>query len=155
MDEKYNLLIEETRQSFFQLENLTTSIDNKAYGTIAFDTILLSIFAYAFTFYSSILLYIAPTILVISLILTLRSIWPQTRFGSENKETIKLFKTLEFKEIVRTLAANYTSYDIVLWKIYKNKVKYLYYGLKLTTVAIVVEGLIIAYFVLGPWNLAN
>jgi hypothetical protein len=151
VDEKYNLLVDETRQSFFQLENLTTSIDNKAYGTIAFDTILLSMFAYVFTFYSSrILLYIAPTILIIALLFALVCIWPRTRFGSENKGTIELFKTLEFKEIARILAANYTSYDMVLWKIYKKKVNYLQYGLKLTTIAIVVEAVIIAYFVLDP-----
>ena len=149
--DKHSMLVDETRQSFFQLENLTTSVDNKAYGVIAFNTILLSMFAYVFTFYSGrILFYIAPTLLLISLLLVLICIWPRAWFRPENRETIKLFKTLGFKEIARTLAANYTSYEMVLCKIYKKKFNYLYYGLKLTTIAIAIEGVVIACFVLDP-----
>jgi hypothetical protein len=151
ISEKYGLLVEETRQTFFQLESLTTSVDNKAYGMIALDTVLLSMFAFLLTLYSSkFWLYIAPMLLVLSLLCMLYCIKPRKWFGPENKKTIELFKTKKFDEIARILAANYTSYDIVIWKIYNEKFKYLNLGLKLTMISIVVESIVLCYFMFDP-----
>jgi len=151
MSEKHNLIVEETRQAFFWLDNSVVSIDNKAYGMIAFDTILLSMFAYMFTFYSNrFWIYVAPAMLVVSLLCLLFCIKPRKWYGPDNEKTIKLFKGKPIEEISRILAANYTSYDIVLWKIYKNKFKYLDLGLKITMVAIAMEVLVLVYFNLGP-----
>jgi hypothetical protein len=41
MGDIYELIINEVRESLFQLECITTSLDNKAYGLIALNTILL------------------------------------------------------------------------------------------------------------------
>lgn len=151
MNEKHSLIVEETRQAFFQLENQTTTIDNKAYGMIAFDTILLSMFAYIFSFYTShFWLYVAPAMLVISLLCLLFCIKPRKWYGPDNAKTILLFKDKPIEEISRILAANYTSYDIVLWKIYREKFKWLNIGLKIAMIAIAVEFLVLVYFMVDP-----
>lgn len=148
MDEnKHILLVEETRQAFFQLENLTTSIDNKAFGMIALDTILLSMFVYMSTLYSSILLYVAPVLITTALIAILICVKPRKWYSPNNEETIKLFKNKSFGEISRILAANYTSYDMVLWKIYNHKVEYLKYGVWITIISVVVEAIALLYLI--------
>ena len=43
------LMAEEARQSFFQVENITAYLDYKAYGIITFDTILFVVFTYFFS----------------------------------------------------------------------------------------------------------
>jgi len=46
MDDIYNLILDETRQNFFQLENLMSNLDMKAFGIIAVNTILFSFYTY-------------------------------------------------------------------------------------------------------------
>jgi hypothetical protein len=150
MSDKHDLLVEETRQAFFQLENLVTSIDNKAFGMIALDTILLSIFAYVFTLFptcSGILLYVSPMLIMLSLLLVLICIKPRKWYSPDNEKTIKLFENKPANEIARILAANYTSYDIVLTKIYNKKIEYLKYGVWITIISIVVELFVLAYLI--------
>lgn len=147
--EKHNLLIEETRQSFFQLENLTTALDNKAYGMIAFNTILLSIFGYIIVnYFNYTLAYIAPVLLAGSLILLLFCVYLREWGRPDSEESIKLFKDLDYKVVARQLAANYVKYERELYKIYFDKAKYLKLSFKFTVAAIVVEFLAIAWLII-------
>ncbi len=147
--EKHNLLIEETRQSFFQLENLTTALDNKAYGMIAFNTILISIFGYIIVHYfNSPSAYIAPGLLIESLILLLFCIYLRKWERLNTEETVKLFKNLDFKEIAGQLATNYVNYEKKLYKTYFNKLEYLNLSFKLTIVAILIEVLVVVCLII-------
>jgi hypothetical protein len=147
--EKHNLLIEETRQSFFQLENLTTALDNKAYGMIAFNTILISIFGYIIAnYFNYALAYIAPILLMGSLIILLFCVYPRNWFRPNSEKSLNLFDELGFKPIAGQLAVNYASYEKYLYKKYYKKVKYLKWSFKLTIAAIVIEFLAIAWLII-------
>jgi len=152
--DKHNLLVEETRQSFFQLENLTTALDNKAYGMIAFNTILVTIFGYIIAnHFNHFLAYIAPTLLMGSLALLLFCIYLRGWERPESEKTIELFKKengLDFKTIARQIAANYVSYERYLYKRYLDKSKYLIWSFYLTIVAIIAEFFIILGIIIYP-----
>lgn len=40
------LMVDDARQSFFQLENLMSSLDTKAFGVVAIGAVLISIYTY-------------------------------------------------------------------------------------------------------------
>jgi len=142
--EKHSLLIGEMRQSFFQLENLTSALDNKAYGLIAFNTILLLIFGYitANYFKDSLLAYIAPGLLIESLLFLLLCVYLRGWERVKSKESIKLFDKSGFKEIVGQLATNYVNNEEFLYKKYYNKLKYLRSSFYITIIAIFIESLV-------------
>ncbi len=147
--EKHSLLVEETRQAFFQLENLTTALDNKAYGMIAFNTILISIFGYIIAnYFNYALAYIAPTLLIGSLALLLFCIYLRGWERPDSEKSKGLFKDLDYKAIARQLAANYVKYERELYKKYFDKAKYLKWSFKLTIAAIAVEFLAIAWLII-------
>lgn len=47
------LMVDDARQSFFQLENLVSSLDAKAFGVVTLSSVLLSIFACVIVLYKS------------------------------------------------------------------------------------------------------
>lgn len=148
--EKHNLLIEEMRQSFFQLENLTTALDNKAYGMIAFNTILLSIFGYIIVNYLNYgLMYIAPVLLVGSLITLLFCVYLREWGRPIADRTFDLFDNLDVKAISKQLAINYLSCEAALLEKYINKVKYLKISFIFTVLAIIIELVAISWLVIN------
>jgi len=147
--EKHNLLIEETRQSFFQLENLTTALDNKAYGMIVFNTILISIFGYIIiNYFNSPFAYIALGVLIESFVFLLLCVYLRGWERVKSKESIKLFDKSGFKEITGQLAVNYVNNEEFLYKIYYNKLKYLRVSFYLTIIAIFIEAPIIMWLII-------
>lgn len=149
MSEKHNLLIEETRQSFFELESLTISVDNKAYGMIAFIAVLVTISVYITTLYPGWYpVYLSPALLVVSLLFALLCIYPREWFRPDVEESIKLFESMDSDAIAMQLSASYVSSERSLSEIYINKFGYLKCCLLITICAIVIEFLVLAWCII-------
>jgi hypothetical protein len=151
-----DLMVNESREALFQLESAATSLDNKGYGIVAFDTIILSILAYFLETYPNKLLYICgPSLsLVISLFFVFFSIYPRTTHRMSAGDIINLYGQMKFEDAAGTLALNYASLDKELKEIYENKYKHLRYSLTFTMLAISVGMLTLAYLIFGSLNLS-
>jgi hypothetical protein len=64
----YNLMADQARQSFFQLENITAALDSKVFGMVTADALLFSVFAYISQPLSDALFYIPMALIVLSFI---------------------------------------------------------------------------------------
>jgi hypothetical protein len=145
------LMAEEARQSFFQVENITTYLDYKAFGIIAFDTILFSEFTYFFSPFSHWYCSGGPLLLFVSLILELKCVWPRNfdRFTADS--TIKEYGTLGLEEASAHIAADYADLELDSLDIYIEKMIYLKFGLLSTIAAIIIEAIAFMTLMLGPY----
>ena len=150
MGDIYELIINEVRESLFQLECITTSLDNKAYGLIALNTILLSVFAYSHDFYKSYIIYIPSFLIIASLILVLICIIPRTSHRMTGENIIHLYGEMKFDDAAGRLALNYASLEKELNEVYKIKMIYFGWGLKLTIASIIIEMIVLSYLIFCP-----
>lgn len=150
MSDIYDLMAEEARESFFQFENITASLDSKAFGVITADALLFSVFTYIHSVFSNTVFYVASTLIIISFILLLVSVWPRKFHRQFSSDTIKNYGTLDRKEALAHLAANYADLEGDQYKIYKNKLKWFLSGLILMVAAMVSEMAAFAYVAFNP-----
>jgi hypothetical protein len=150
MGDIYDLMVNEARQSFYQLENVTAALDSKAFGIVAFDTILLSVFAYIISLHSSRLFYIAPIFLIVSLLCVLICVKPRKCDRQCSDLILKTYGKLSYEQAATNIAANYAGLEEDLYKIYEGKFKYLNFGLILLFIALLIEGSAFIYFGLDP-----
>ena len=143
MEETHIRLADEAQQAFYQRENLVMSVDVKAFGVIAIDAVLSTIFLYLLTEFKSTWLAIPYVFLVFSLIFLAKCVWPV----KWNRPSIPLmlneYWDLDYKEVIEILSANYIQLDGLLKKIYEYKFKNFYIGIKLVIVALILEIMII------------
>lgn len=150
MGDIYDLMVNEARESLFQLECIATSLDNKAYGIIAFNTILLSVFAFSYEIYHSKLIFIPSFLLIASLISVLICIVPRSSHRMTGEKIISLYGQMNAEEAAGQLAANYAGLEKELNGIYDEKYKYLKCGLLSMIASLIVGFVIIAYLIFDP-----
>lgn len=148
----YELMADQSRQSFFQLENTIASLDSKSFGVMTADALLFS----AFTFVlghpccSSKLFYISPSLIIISFALLLASTWPR-RYRIQTAEcVINKYGSWETKLVLAQLAANYADLERRSLEIYKNKFNWFYAGLVLMAISMAVEMIVYTYITFDP-----
>jgi len=146
----FELMINEARESLFQLESIATALDNKAYGLIAFNTIVLSVLAYFNEVYHNKLIYIPIFILVVSLILVLICIIPRASHRMTGEKILNRYGGMEFDDAAGHLAFNYAGLEKELSKTYNKKLKYLQYSLGCTIMAIFVGAIVLYYLIFDP-----
>ncbi len=145
-----DLMVNETRESLFQLECIATSLDNKAYGIIAFNTILLSVFAFSYEVYHSKLIFIPSFLIIASLISVLICIVPRSSHRMTGEKIINLYGEMDADNAAGQLALNYASLEKELNGIYDEKYKYLRVGLLSTLASVIIGFVIIAYLIFDP-----
>ena len=107
----FELMVNETRQSFFQRENLLMSVDIKCFGLISINAVLFAIFVYIFTIDKSDFLCIPSILLVASLFASIASIWPREWDRQDCKATIEKYGELPSGQAATQLAINYATWD--------------------------------------------
>jgi hypothetical protein len=140
MDEVHFLMLEETRESFFQFENLISFLDMKAFGVAAIDTIFLSAIVDLLSNWKSgvPVYYYTPSIfLILSLGFIVFCIWLRTWERQSGKNTICNYGTLEPKDAAGQLAVNYASCEEQLRTIYDEKMRFLKVALAMTGIAFI------------------
>jgi hypothetical protein len=142
------LMVEEARQSFFQVENITAFLDYKAYGIITVDAILFTIFTYFFSPLSHWYCVLGPILLLASLIFELKCIWIRDFDRYTSDSTIRTYGTLKIEDAAAHIAADYADLELDSLDIYREKIVDLKYGLKSTILAIVIEAITIGIHVL-------
>ena len=138
MDDVHFLMLEETRESFFQFESLMSFLDMKAFGIAAIDAIFLSAFIDILSNWktASPSYYYTPSIfLVLSLVFVVFSVWLRTWDRQSGKNTICKYGTLESKDAAGQLAVNYASCEEQLRTIYDEKMRFFKIGLVMTGIA--------------------
>jgi len=151
MSDIYDVMAEETRQSYFQLESLTTSLDSKVFGVITADALLFSVFTYIINeSFSNKLFYIAPALISVSFILLLVSVWPRRHLMHNSKDVIKKYGKLDPREALSQLAANYADLEKELSKTYDKKYRWFFAGLVLTILSMAIELMVFGYIILDP-----
>lgn len=150
MGDIFDLMVNETRESLFQLECIATALDNKAYGLIAFDTIVLSALAYSNEIYHSKIMYLPIFFLFISMIFVLICIIPRTSHRMTGENILHLYGKEDFEDAAGELAVNYASLENELNDVYNIKLKYLRWGLKFTILAMPVGALVLSYLIFDP-----
>ena len=150
MGDIYNLMAEEARQSFFQLENITAALDSKAFGVVTADALLFSVFVYISTPASIALFYVPIVLVVLSFISLLVSAWPRHFHRQFSDDTIKNYGTWEPNRALAQIAANYAELELNQYKIYKNKLNWFFTGLVLMVLAMACEVAIFAYVTFCP-----
>jgi len=141
----FELMVNESRESLFQLECIANSLDNKAYGLIAFNTILLSIFAYFVDAYHNDFMYIPTILIIISLLALLVCIIPRTSHRMTGEIIINRYGEKEFNDAAGCLAFNYASLEKELTDIYNKKMNCATFSLIFTIIGIISGALILAY----------
>lgn len=150
MSKIYELMVNESRESLFQLESITTSLDNKAYGLIAFYTLLFSIFAYSNEIFHNNYIYIPLVLIVISLLSLLIAITPRTSHRTTGEIMIHKYGNLSFDDAAGQLAFNYASLEKELTDIYNIKIKYVTISLIYATIAIIAGTIILLLLIFYP-----
>jgi hypothetical protein len=143
----FKLMVEEARESLFQLETITTALDFKAYGLISFNTIILTGVAYFIGVYHSKLLYFPAIFLIYSLILVLFCISPRTSHRMTGETIIHLYGEMGFDDAAGQLALNYAGLEKELNDIYAIKYKYLECSLTFTILAVISGPVALAYLI--------
>jgi len=143
-------MVDEARESLFQLEYIATSLDSKAYGIIAINTILLSVFAFSFEIYHSKLIFVPSFIIIASLISVLVCIVPRSSHRMTGEKIINLYGEMNIDNAAGQLAFNYASLEKELNVIYEEKYKYFRWGLLSTIASVIVGFVIIAYLIFDP-----
>lgn len=149
MSSTNELMAEEARQSFFQLENITAYLDSKANGIIAFDAIFFTIFTYFFSPLSHWYCSFGPILLISSLIFGLKSVWIRDSSRYISDSAIKNYGTLDVDKAAAQIAADYADLELDALELYREKLIYLKISLKLTIVAMIVEVVALVILVLG------
>lgn len=150
MDNIYEVMISETRESFHQLENAVVSLNSNAFGMMTADTLLFTVFAYI-TPQPSNLLFLLPHVLVfLSFVLLLRCVWPRFFLRQSAKDIVEEFGTMNCCEAQSKISANYIELERKSVEAYDSKFKSYYRAFQLTACAILAEILITGYFIFGP-----
>jgi hypothetical protein len=150
MSNIYELMINESRESLFQLESIATSLDNKAYGLIAFYTLLFSIFAYSNEIFHNNYLYIPLIIIITSLLCLLIAITPRTSHRMTGEIIIRQYGNFSFDDAAGQLAFNYASLEKELTDIYNTKIKYVTLSLIYAAISIITGTIILLYLIFHP-----
>jgi|WetSurMetagenome_2_1015567.scaffolds.fasta_scaffold26923_3 hypothetical protein len=149
MSEIYEVMAEESRQSYFHLENMIMSLDSKAFGVITADALLFSVFTYVID-KSNTLFYIAPALIIVSFVLLLASVWRRAYQIQTGDEVIKKYGRLESKLALSQLAANYADLESKLSKIYNKKFGWFLAGLILMVISMAMELIVFGYAIFDP-----
>ena len=144
MNNVHSLLLEEARSNFFQLESLTSNLDMKAFGLIAVDALLFSIFVYLFSLFTNIplILYVPSLILIVSLVFLILCICPQNWKIQNASATLNKYETWESERATRQLAKNYAASADEISEKYWEKFGFFQIGLKLSILAFISEILV-------------
>lgn len=151
MSDIHSLMLEETRSNFFQLESWMSFLDLKAFGIIAINAILVSVFAIILTKYPNLPYYyfIPCLILIVSSAFMLFCIWPRKWKKLAGHRIWEEYKTLEKDSAVQLLAEKYAKNEKALYKIYDLKITFFKTRLIFTRVGFVLESLIFVSLVFG------
>jgi hypothetical protein len=128
-------MLEETRLSFFQLEQSVSNLDSKAFGLAAFDGILFTIVVYIsslnsiFVLIDTLFWYVPLSLFTLSLIFIIPCIRPRYHRGQNLYKTIKAYGTIETVDAAGQLAINYATLFEELLKIHKKKMGAIVLGL--------------------------
>jgi hypothetical protein len=118
MGDIFELMVNEARESYFQLESITTALDNKAYGLIAFNTILLTVFVFSYELYHNNLIFIPSVLIIVSQVSVLICIIPRTSHRMTGEIIIHRYGVKEFDDAAGQLAHNYAGLEKELNNIY-------------------------------------
>lgn len=149
MSDIYSLMVEESRQNFFQVENLFSAIDTKAFGVVTIDAILFPIFAYILSLkqHPTLLLYVPSFILLVSLIFLILCIWPYEWRRQISLATINKYGNIPYEKAASQLAINYANWEDQLTAKYWDKYWCFKRGLIITVSALISE--IFIYLLFG------
>lgn len=140
------LMADDARQSFFQLENLMSALDTKAFGVVAIGAVLFSIYAYVinniFKFYS---LYLPYSILILSLVFMGGCIFPRNWKRGSSLKTIKEYGNLDFEDAANKVAMNYARWEDKLYKTYRKKFVLFKIGLSFMGLSVLSEIIILVF----------
>ena len=150
MSQIFDLMVNDARQSFFQLENLVSCLDSKAFGVVTLDSVLLSIFAYIIVLYKSHILYIPYSILILSVLFMSFCIRPRKWKRGRSLITIKKYGNLEFEAAANTMAMNYARWEDKLYIMYNKKLRFFKIGLDFLGLSVLLEIIILAYLIFDP-----
>jgi hypothetical protein len=138
-----SLMLEETRQAFHQRQTLLMSVDLKAFGIIAINAVLISVFSYVLSAVKSDYLVIPFAFIIASVAFLTKCVWPIEWWGMEAATIVRDFGELEYREAIGSLAASYVQLDEMLKNKYKNKYDDFYVGARLAGAALISEGAIV------------
>jgi len=148
MDDAHSLFLDETRASFFQLENLTSYLDMKAFGVVAINAILLSAFiGILIQLKANSYCYIPCIFLVISIGFVVLCVWPREHKGQSGLIKVTQYGQLKADNAAGILTANYVDWEERLRKIYNEKMDFLNVALALTIVSLGLIFVILIYLV--------
>lgn len=148
----YDLMVNDARQSFFQLENLMSSLDTKAFGVVAIGAVIFSIYTYIINnLFKYNIIYLPYLVLILSLLVMICCIFPRNWKRGSSLKNIKEHGDLEFEDAANIMAMNYAKWEDKLYKTYKSKVALFEVGLGLMGISIFFEIIIIFGFsILDP-----
>lgn len=146
MGDIFDLMVNDARQSFFQLENLMSSLDTKAFGVVAIGAVLFSIYTYILNnFPVNEILYMPYSILVLSLLFMGCCIFPRGWKRGSSLKNIKENGNLEYEDAANTMAMNYARWEDILYETYKSKLALFEIGLSFMGLSILLEVVIICH----------
>jgi hypothetical protein len=145
----HDLMVNDARQSFFQLENLVSSLDAKAFGVVAIGSVWLSIFTYILTIFKFYSLYIPYLILMIAILSIIGCIFPRKWKRGSSLLNIKEHGNIDFEDAANAMAMNYAKWEDILDKKYNEKFKFFEIGLGLMAISIILEIRILIYLIFG------
>jgi hypothetical protein len=132
MSDIYSIMLEESRQSFFKLENLMSFLDMKAFGIVAINAITLSFFVDLLNNFEVSIYYYVPLLLfIVSLGFVIFCVWTRTWHRQSGSKTIENYGKLEAEDAASQLAINYASCEEELREIYSEKMMFFNIGLVL------------------------
>ncbi len=144
MGDIHELMLNDARQSFFQLENLMSSLDTKAFGVVAIGAVLFSIYTYILNnLFKNDNLYLPYSILALSLIVMVCCIFPRGWKRGSSLANIKESEDLGYEDAANTMAMNYAKWEDKLYKTYKKKLVLFEIGLGFMGVSVLLEIIII------------
>lgn len=151
MADIYNLMLDETRQNFFQVESWISFLDLKAFGIIAINAILVSFFAIILTKYPTLpYYYLIPCfLLVVSSAFMLFCIWPRKWKKMAGYLIWEEYRSLEADNASQLLAEKYAENEKSLYKIYDLKLRFFKVGLVFTVISFVLNS-IVFFWVFEP-----
>ncbi len=136
---KNELLQEDARQSFFQLENLMFNTDAKSFGLVAIDTLLVTVSGYFLDKTSNELWYVPAILFCASLFSLLvcamprryERRWPTIPLNRAAKETSEL--------VAAQMAVDYADLTNKLETLYDEKIQFFLVGSLLTLIGFVLS----------------
>lgn len=141
----HELIIDDVRLNFFQLENLITSLDLKSSIIIAIDAILIAGGESMVHFNEQIPIHqffiIIPPMLSISM--AVFCLWPRTWLRPNGLNTINNYADKKFDYAASKIAKNYADGEEKLKLIYVDKFEYFQHSVVLATISIVISFILI------------